>query len=56
VFVQLHDILLDPGLAPGRYHLEIGLYTQAGGERFPVRVDGRSIGDRLLLEPVTIGP
>jgi 4-amino-4-deoxy-L-arabinose transferase-like glycosyltransferase len=56
VFVQLHDVPLDPGLAPGRYHLEVGLYTQAGGERFPVRLDGQPIGDRLLLAPVTVGP
>lgn len=54
VFIQLHDVLLDPALPPGLYHLEIGLYSQAGNVRFPVMVGGEAIGDRLLLEPVEV--
>ncbi len=54
VFVQLHDVAL-PDLPPGLYHVEIGLYSQADGTRFPV-TDGTASGDRLLLEPVAITP
>lgn len=56
VFVQCHDLPLDPTLAAGTYHLEIGLYTLADGSRFPVMADGAPIGNRLLLEPVTVAP
>ena len=55
VFVQLHDLPLPEDLPPGLYHLEIGLYTQADGSRFPILVDGEGVGDRLLLEPVEVG-
>jgi 4-amino-4-deoxy-L-arabinose transferase-like glycosyltransferase len=54
VFVQAHDLLLGDDLAPGLYHLEMGLYTQADGSRFGVMVDGERVGDRLLLEPVEV--
>ncbi len=54
VFVQLYDIALPADLAPGRYHVEIGLYSQADGSRFPVMVDGDRAGDRLLLQPVEV--
>lgn len=53
VFIQLHDVAL-PELAPGLYHVEIGLYSQADGSRFPITVDGVAVGDRLLLEPVEV--
>jgi hypothetical protein len=53
VFIQLHDVAL-PTLAPGRYHVEIGFYSQADNVRFPVMVDGMRVGDRLLLEPVEV--
>ena len=44
-----------PGeLAAGEYQLEIGVYHQPSGERLPVLQDGRSVADRLLLEPVII--
>jgi 4-amino-4-deoxy-L-arabinose transferase-like glycosyltransferase len=56
VFIELHDLPTDPALAEGIYHLEIGLYTLADGSRFPVIVDDEPVGDRLLLEPVTVGP
>jgi hypothetical protein len=56
VFVELHDLPTDPSLAAGLYHLEIGLYTLADGSRFPVMVDGEPVGDRLLLEPVSVAP
>jgi hypothetical protein len=54
VFVQVQDVQLDEGVASGRYHLEIGLYSQADGARFPVMVGGEAVGDRVLLEPVQV--
>lgn len=56
VFIQIHDVLLPPDLPPGPYHLQVGLYRQTpdGPIRFPVMVDGRLAGDRILLEPVTV--
>lgn len=53
-FIQAHDLLLDANLEPGLYHLQIGLYSQADGSRFPVLVNGQVAGDRILLEPVEI--
>jgi hypothetical protein len=57
VFVQLHDIWLDPTLPAGEYVLEIGVYSQADMQRFPViGAAGEPIGDRLLLAPVEVVP
>jgi 4-amino-4-deoxy-L-arabinose transferase-like glycosyltransferase len=53
-FIQLHDLPLPDDIPPGLYHLELGLYTQADGSRFPVVVEGEAVGDRLLLEPVEV--
>jgi hypothetical protein len=53
-FIQLHDLPLPDDIPAGLYHLEVGLYTQADGSRFPVVVDGEAVGNRLLLEPVEV--
>jgi 4-amino-4-deoxy-L-arabinose transferase-like glycosyltransferase len=57
VFVQLHDVWLDSTLPPGEYVLEVGVYSQADMQRFPViGPDGEPAGDRLLLAPVEVVP
>jgi hypothetical protein len=53
-FVQLHDLPLPDDLPAGDYRLEIGLYSQADGVRFPLMVDGAPLDDRLLLNSVRI--
>ncbi|HEY3107290.1 MAG TPA: glycosyltransferase family 39 protein [Chloroflexota bacterium] len=46
-----HELRLDPGLVPGEYALEVGLYDPATGARAPVfDPAGRPLGDRLILE------
>ncbi len=55
VFVQLHDLWLDPMLPSGAYVLEVGVYSQADMRRFAVRgSDGVVVGDRLILAPVVL--
>lgn len=55
VFVQLQDISL-AGVAPGMYHLQIGVYNLADQARYPVMLNGVAVGDRLLLMPVEVLP
>ncbi len=45
---------VDPGLEPGTYQLEIGVYNQPAGERLPILDGGETVADRLLLAPVEI--
>ena len=55
VFIQTHPVAMPEDVPPGLYHVEIGLYTQADGSRFPIMVEGEAVGDRLLFEPVEVG-
>ncbi len=54
VFIQTHPVGLPEDVPPGLYHVEIGLYTQADGSRFPIMDEGEPVGDRLLFEPVEV--
>jgi hypothetical protein len=53
-FVQIHQITTEAGLAPGRYRIEIGLYTQPDMRRLPAFVGGQAVGDYILLPPVQV--
>jgi hypothetical protein len=54
--VDPHDLVLDPGLPPGRYSLEIGLYQPGNGQRLLLQDrDGHPMGDHLVLTEVTVG-
>lgn len=53
-FVQLHRFPIDGSAAPGRYHLEVGIYTRADQARLPVLVGGVGVDDRILLSPVKV--
>jgi hypothetical protein len=52
VFVQRSRLELPPGLSPGRYWLQVGMYSLATDERLPVLQDGQPVSDRILLAPV----
>jgi hypothetical protein len=52
IVVQVHSFGVDRSLASSETYLEVGVYHEAG--RLPVIVDGQSVGDRVLLAPVTI--
>lgn len=54
--IDRHLVAIDEGVPPGRYTIEVGMYTQSDGKRLPVRLgDGRLQGDRVLLEtPVVV--
>ncbi len=53
-FIHFHDVPVPDDLPPGDYHIEIGLYSLADGSRFPIMAGGQVVGDRLLLESVTV--
>jgi hypothetical protein len=55
-FVQLHLIAIDK-LPPGRYTLELGLYTRESNARWNVLdAAGQPIGDRILLGSIEVQP
>ncbi|NDJ53461.1 MAG: phospholipid carrier-dependent glycosyltransferase [Chloroflexi bacterium] len=54
VIVDNHGLLVPPEVAPGRYQLAIGLYDFSGA-RLPIRLEGESIGERLVLQEIVIG-
>jgi 4-amino-4-deoxy-L-arabinose transferase-like glycosyltransferase len=55
VIVDEHEIALKPDTPPGEYHVVIGLYQFATGERLAVEAGGREASDgRLLLGTVQV--
>jgi hypothetical protein len=53
--VDPHDIVLDPGLAPGQYALEIGLYRPENGQRLAIEdFSGHPTGDHLVLPEISV--
>jgi hypothetical protein len=55
VFIQLHEIIVPPELAPGEYTLATGVYTRPD-IRWPLVVDGQPAGDILPLTTLVVGP
>jgi hypothetical protein len=53
VAVQVHSFTIAGDAPVGEAYLEIGVYRRDSG-RIPVQVDGRTTGDRVLLEPLRI--
>jgi len=51
VLSSVHLIRPLPGLPPGRYHLEIGLYDPATGQRLTAETGGRATGTSYRLGP-----
>jgi hypothetical protein len=54
VFVQLHRFQMDANAPPGRYRLEVGIYTREDLTRLPVLVDGVAVDDHILLQPLKV--
>ena len=54
VFIQRNRLLIPAEVPPGRYWVQVGLYSLATDERLPVRKAAKPIDDRLLLAPVTV--
>lgn len=51
-----HSFALPPDTPPGRYQIELGLYTQPDFDRLTLLAPGRAEGaDRLLLGPLEVG-
>ena len=53
-FVQVHRLTTESDLPPGRYDVEIGLYTRPDMRRLPVYAGGEARGDHILLRPVEV--
>lgn len=56
LLIQHHRLPLPADTPPGTYQLELGIYTAIRLQRLSIAVDGVSIADRLLLQPVQILP
>ena len=52
VIAQMNHFTLPD--VPGQYSLEVGLYNSDSNERVPVMIDGQSVDQRLLLQPVEV--
>ncbi|MBI3914385.1 MAG: glycosyltransferase family 39 protein [Chloroflexi bacterium] len=50
-----YGLLIEPGIAPGEYRIEIGMYRADSGERLTMRArDGSLIGDHFVLGAMRI--
>ncbi len=57
VIIDRHLLPVKPEVRPGDYLLEVGLYDAASGKRLAILDDkGRSVGDRVVLRSITLGP
>jgi 4-amino-4-deoxy-L-arabinose transferase-like glycosyltransferase len=54
VFVQRSRLQVPPEASPGRYWMQVGLYSLATGARLPVMERGQPVSDRILLAPVEV--
>jgi len=52
---DLYGLLILPDVPPGDHLLRVGMYALDGGERLPVSLDGRPIGDAIDLARVHVG-
>jgi hypothetical protein len=55
VFVQRSTLPIPADAAPGRYWVQVGLYSLLTGDRLSVAQEGKPASDRLLLASVSIG-
>ncbi|HTP08359.1 MAG TPA: glycosyltransferase family 39 protein [Anaerolineae bacterium] len=57
VWFQQNDVPLPADLKPGRYQVELGVYSQADGSRWRVYdAQGNDIGDRYLWNEIEVEP
>ena len=55
VVIDSYVVPLPPDIPPGRYELEVGMYSLVDGTRLPAfGSDGISLGDAILLAPIDI--
>ena len=55
VWLQQNDVPLPQDLKPGKYRVEIGVYSQADGSRWRVHdAQGKDAGERLLLNEIEV--
>jgi hypothetical protein len=56
VFVQRSQLQVPPETLPGRYWLQVGLYSLDTGQRLSIVESGQPVSDRILLTPVEVEP
>ena len=54
VFIQWHDLPVEPTAPAGEYQVELGFYSPATMQRLPIFQDGQAVADRVLLLPIQI--
>ena len=53
IFMQVHEFITLPSDTPaGSYWIGVGLYRKGTGERLPIYVGDRRVGDRIFLDQV----
>ena len=54
VFIQWHNLPIEPTAPAGEYQVELGFYSPATLQRLPIFQEGRAVADRLLLSPIQL--
>jgi hypothetical protein len=54
LFLQVHEVSLPANAAPGRYQVELGAYDPETMGRLPLKREGLTIADRVLLAPIQV--
>ncbi len=57
IFIQVHEFIGVPSdTPPGLYWIGMGVYRREGGERLPIIVGNRLVGDRIWLDQIEVAP
>src|SRR3990172_575636 len=57
IFIQVHEFITVPSdTPPGLYWIGMGVYRREGGERIPIIVGNRLVGDRIWLDQIEVAP
>ena len=56
IVIDEYTLLIAPDAPPGQYVIEVGMYDPATMQRLPVLDLTGEMADRILLEPLEVGP
>jgi hypothetical protein len=54
VFIQWHNLPVEPTALEGEYQVELGFYSPATMQRLPIFQETEAVADRLLLSPIQV--
>ena len=56
VFAQQSELVIPADTPPGRYWIQVGIYSLATGDRLQVLDNGQTVTDRVLLTSIEVQP